>query len=110
MKEKFLGNQYDFIIELEKYGRTNCFHILSLYKKENIKSTITNLNFIISELVCPLLNTSEIESDIFLSQKLGKKLFSESVNAFSNKSWLKELENNLDKDRILGGWNANFQF
>lgn len=112
MKEKIVGQRYDFLIELEKYGRSNCFHILSRYKKGKRKSTITNLNFIISELINPTLKIDEenIDTELILNHQQAEKLFFETVSTFKNKSWLDNLEVHLDEDRKLGGWNSDFRF
>ena len=110
MRKRVEGNRYNFIIELEKYGRRNSFHILSLFKENGQKSTITNVNYIISELIFPVLKSSDIDSIVFLNKKQGEKLFMETVSAFNDKLWIKELENHLDEDRGIGGWNSNFKF
>lgn len=114
MKEKIVGRRYDFIVELEKNGISNCFRILSMYKKEKRKSAITNLNFVISELIYPVLKIDgeldNIDVELLLSYKQGKKLFLDTVNAFRDETWLDKLESYLDEDRSLGGWNANFSF
>lgn len=114
MKEKIVGRRYDFVIELEKNGNSNCFRILSMYKKEKQKSAITNLNFIISELICPVLEIDDeldnIDVDLVLNYKQGKKLFLDTVSAFRDEAWFGKLEIYLDEDKSLGGWNANFSF
>jgi len=110
MREKFFGNEYDFIIELEKYDNVWFFQILSLYKKEGLKSIITNLNFLISELIFPVLHTTDLETEIKVKEKQGKRLFKQCYSVFKDESWIKSLEKSLDEDRLIGGWNANFIF
>jgi len=110
MEERVFGNRYDFIIKLEKCGKSYCFCILSLFKSEKRKSAITNLNFIISEIIDPILKKDLEESDLFIAKKQGQKLFDESVKLFRDKAWLYMLENELDEDRDLGGWNSSFDF
>lgn len=109
MKTKIFGDGYKFLIELEKYGKKYSFEILSLYKKTNQKSAITNLNFIISELVYPIIKNSDIDSTIFLDEIKGVELFQKSVSTFKDKSWIKMLEKELDEDRNIDGWNSNFE-
>lgn len=110
MEKRVGGKRYNFIIELEMYGRTNSFQILSLFKEKGEKSTITNINYIISELIFPVLKSRDIDSIVFLNKKQGEKLFKGTVSAFNDKLWIKELENHLDEDRSVGGWNSNFKF
>ena len=110
MKKKISGNRYSFLVEFVNRGKEYIFQILCLYKRENVKSTITNLNFIISELIYPILKISDIDSIVFLNRVEGEKLFIKSITSFKNKSWITALEKSLDEDRILGGWNSNFEF
>jgi len=111
MREKILGNRYDFILKLEKAEDEYCFEILSLYKKGERKSAITNVNFIISELVEPILNIELEDSFLFpRSKKKAEKLFSRSLSLFRDKLWVEDLEEHLDDDRSCGGWNSNFKF
>lgn len=109
MKKEILGNRYRFLIELVNNKKENFFQILCLYKEENLKSTITNLNFIISELIFPVLKTSDIDSIISINKIEGEKLFIKSISTFKNQSWITELEKSLDEDREIGGWNSNFK-
>ena len=55
MKEQIAGNNYDYIIEIEDGEGEYNFEIKSLYKVGGSKSGIVNLNFIISELIKPIL-------------------------------------------------------
>jgi hypothetical protein len=110
MKKKISGNRYSFLIEFVNSGKEYIFQILCLYKEENTKSTITNLNFIISELIIPILKTSDIDSIVSLNRIKGNKLFIKSISSFKNKSWIAALEKSLDEDRTLGGWNSNYEF
>jgi len=109
MKEKIVGANYSYLIELTKREKKNLFQILSVHHKTRKKSVITNLNFIISELILPIINHPEIDNVISLSRTKGMKLFTESISAFKNKSWLNPLEKLLDEDRVIGGWNSNFK-
>lgn len=110
MKKKISGNRYSFLIKLVNSEKESFFQIMCLYKKESLKSTITNLNFIISELISPVLKTSDIDCILSLNKIKAEKLFFKSVSSFKNQSWIAELEKSLDEDRTLGGWNSNFEF
>ncbi len=109
MRTKIFSNRYEFLIELQQYNDEYYFEIFSLYKVTNQKSIVTNLNFIMSELVFPVLETTDIDTTISLNRTRGIKLFQESVLSFRNKYWIKLLEEKLDEDRNYGGWNSNFE-
>lgn len=107
---KIFGMRYDFEINLHECSKEYSFEILSHYKTTNQKSVITNLNFIISELIYPLMKTTDIDSTIFLNKQKGIKLFKKSFISFHDINWIKLLEEKLDEDRQFGGWNADFEF
>lgn len=110
MRAKIFGNRYEFIIELGRFDNAFSFEILSLFKATGQKSIITNLNLIISELVFPLLETTDVDTTVILNKQQGTKLFNTSKSFFKNKYWIKLLEENLDEDRNIGGWNSDFKF
>ena len=110
MRYKLFSENYKFIIALERYEMGYSFEILSLYKTTGQKSVITNLNFIISELISPILEAPVVNSTIFLNLAEGIKLFQETVFTFTNERWMKLLEKYLDEDRNYGGWNSEFEF
>lgn len=109
MKTKIIGKRYEFIVELEQDDKLISFEILSKHKVTDQKSTITNVNFIISELVFPIFETTEIDSTIFLNKQKGTKLFKEAMSSFKDTNWIELLEEKLDEDRCYGGWNSNFE-
>ncbi len=109
MRKKIVSNRYSFLIELANGEKENFFQILCLCKKENSKSAITNLNFIISELLSPTINNTDIDSILRINIIEGAKLFERAVTSFKNKSWVTALEKSLDEDRTLGGWNSSFK-
>jgi hypothetical protein len=82
----------------------------------NRKSAITNVNFIISELIEPVLSPDGEDLDIDYETTLivtgleGESLFAASVEAFSDANWVERLEACLDEDRHEGGWNSNLEF
>lgn len=109
MKANIFGDRYNFLIEFEKYGKKYSFEILCVHNQTNQKSVITNLNFIISELVFPVLKNSDTDTTILLNEMKGVALFRKSISIFKDKLWIKLLENKLDEDRNIGGWNSNFE-
>ncbi|HPI37121.1 MAG TPA: hypothetical protein PK397_04175 [Ignavibacteriaceae bacterium] len=107
MDRKISGNRYEFTVLLERSNKNFCFEVLSKYKPTGQKSTITNVNFIISELVFPIIETTDVETSVFLNRRRGMKLFRETISSFKNDSWVQLLEEKLDEDRGYGGWNSN---
>lgn len=108
MNELIDGNRYKYSIELEKVNNNYFFEILSQFKEQNRKSTITNVNFIISEIIFPIIGTSDLETTIVLNKKNGEKLFDTTISIFNVPDWIDRLEIALDEDREIGGWNSNF--
>lgn len=109
MRTKIFGKRYEFIIELEQYNNAYYFEIFSLFKATSQKSSITNLNFIISELIFPVLGTTNVDTTVFLNKLHGVELFKKSISSFTNLYWVELLEKKLDEDRGYSGWNSNFK-
>lgn len=109
MDIKISGNRYEFTILLERSNNFYYFEVLSKHKATEQKSTITNVNFLISELVFPIIGTTDVETTVFLNRQRGMKLFKETVSSFKNDSWVQLLEEKLDEDMGCGGWNSNFE-
>ncbi|HSW53453.1 MAG TPA: hypothetical protein VLH59_00065, partial [Ignavibacteriaceae bacterium] len=95
MKTKILGYRYKFIVELEKKDNNYSFEILSSYNSTQQNSTITNVNFIISELIYDITQTTDIDTTLYINKIDGVKLFRKSVSFFNDKSWIKSLEKAL---------------
>jgi hypothetical protein len=98
MEQKIDSNRYKFAVKLIN---NVCFEIIAVRKKDNKKSSITNLNTIISEILYPVLGTINIEDTSLTvenSQK-GKKLFDFAVETFNDTYWVcNYLEVDLDED------------
>jgi hypothetical protein len=109
-KEYFTGNRYNFQVQIRKLKSDFLFEINSQHIESKQKSTITNLNFLVSELIQPILEVNIDETTILLDKNQGKRLFKKTISVFKNKSWILLLEENLDEDRNIGGWNASFNF
>ncbi len=117
MKQKFEGIRYDYIIELDHGDDESHFEIKSMHKPDGCKSCITNVNYVLSEFVLPILNPNDLdeyevdfESTIVASHAEGEALFQNAVSFFQAKTGLEWLEKELDNDKNLGGWNAEFEF
>ena len=92
------GNRYDYTI---KYLDNGVFEVSTIRKKDGRKSSITNLNMIIGEIIEPVLNTNNIEdSHLEIKERaIGEKLYKRAVRIFSDKQWIsKYLECQLDDD------------
>ncbi len=109
-KETINGNNYNFIIQVKQLESKYLFEINSQHIASNGKSAILNLNFLISKLIQPILDININETMLLLNKKQTERLFKKAISRFKNKSWLKALEENLDEDRNLGGWNAISNF
>ena len=111
MKEQIEGNSYNYIIELEEGENEYCFEIRSLYKGDNSKSVFTNVNFIIGELVEPIINIVPEESTINMTdKKKATLLYYTAIKIFKDRTWINGLEDYLDEDRSCGEWEAEFEF
>jgi len=103
-----LGSRYKYRIEYGKNNENCSFEIISCYLQENKKSFITNLNFIISEIIYPIYKASDIETTLIVSKILGDKLYRKAISCFRDEYWIRLLEKYLDEDRKIGGWNSNY--
>jgi hypothetical protein len=106
-KETIKGNNYNFKILVEKLESKYLFQIYGQHIASNCLSAIMNLNFLISELIQPTLDINIDETMLLLNKKQTKRLFKKAISRFKNESWLQALEENLDEDRNMGGWNAS---
>ncbi|MEK6616739.1 MAG: hypothetical protein AABZ32_11640 [Bacteroidota bacterium] len=111
MQEKITSKNYSYIIKLTNEGKRSCFEILCQDKVLKRKSSITNLNFILSNIISLEIDDSKVEDSwITTSKKKAEKLFVIAMECFENKYWIEKLEHELDEDISLGGWNSNFIF
>lgn len=111
LKEKIVGNKYDFIIKLSSFEKEYNFEIKTLCKKDNSKSGIVNLNCIIDELIVPIINIMPVDSSICIRNEMkAYLLYSTTVSYFKEVSWIEYLEKCLDDDRSCGEWEAEFAF
>jgi len=105
----FSGIRYNFQIQVKKLDSYYTFEVNSQHIDSNRKSIITNLNFLISELIHPVLDVVVEESFLLLTKRQSEKLFKRASIYFKNKSWITLLEESLDDDMEQGGWNSNFK-
>ena len=115
MKEFFQGERYAF--QLEFYpNTTSSFSIHAKYLKNNSVSTITNVNWIISEFGSTLVDEDEVcdidwESDWYIEDRaLAENLWQEAKKEFNDIVFIRCLEYELDDDRSCGEWESGYTF
>jgi hypothetical protein len=80
------------------------FEIIARDKLNNTKSTITNINWILSELITPIIQLENYETTIYASKEVFSNLYSNAVDSFRDKEWITYLEKELEKDKKNGEW------
>ncbi len=95
---------YSFSINLERINNMCLFEIIAINNSNNTKSSITNLNFIISELLGPIISFEDYESSIQINTNIGNKIYNKSVELFNDSNWLLCLFNALEDDIEAGAW------
>ncbi|MDR0303770.1 MAG: hypothetical protein LBH98_03240 [Chitinispirillales bacterium] len=95
MKKQISGKRYDYIIELSE----GYFEVIAIRKQDKRRSAITNVNYIIGEIIEPILKTRDIPDTIIkVNKKDGLNLFSSAVDALNDEIWGRYLENQLYED------------
>ena len=95
---------YNFSLNLHKNKDNFSFEIVAFCNTDKTKSSITNLNFIISELIEPIIAFEDYETTLITDRDFGNKVYSEAVKLFNNSKWLNYLFDALEDDRIAGEW------
>lgn len=110
MKINYDGNRYNYQVEINQNYRT--FEVHSKHLFSNNYSTITNLNFIISELSNSLSEKDFIEESTWKVESINKlDILKEKIEIiFNDQKSIVFLESQLDQDRLLGGWNTDIRF
>lgn len=98
IERKIDGNRYKFIVKLIN---DDYFEVVAVRKQDNKRSSVTNLNTIIGEIIYPVLGVADMQ-DAFVNVdnvRVGRKLFDFAVKSISNTYWVSNhLENDLDED------------
>ena len=98
------GKKYNFDIVLYKANKDFCFFIRAICKFNGRFSCINNLNAILSEFNI-VLDDTKVEDSLWVVKKEYASYFNDKAKHFlSDISFLSYLENQLDKDRLLGEW------
>jgi len=103
----FSGNRYDVAIITD--AKNGHFELSALHKNSGRRSSVTNLNIIISEILEPVLKIEgeDVETSIRVSNhtKHGR-LVKKAMRCLEDKHWvINYLEKAFDEDKKLGGWN-----
>lgn len=95
---------YNFSINLREIKNKCSFEIIAIDNNNKTKSTITNLNFIISELIQPIISFKDYESTIQINKNIGNEIYNTSIKLFNDAEWLHYLFNALEDDINAGKW------
>ena len=104
MKTKIKTNLYLFSIYLREIKGKFDFEIRAICMSDGTKSRITNLNFIISELLEPTVTLEGYETTIQLDKNTGNKIYFEAIQLFNDYEWIQQLFIELEDDRNAGEW------
>ena len=104
MQKRISFKEYNFRIILEGEKDDYSFEIIAYDKVNNTKSSITNLNFIISELIEPITSNEDYESFIDVNKKKGKEMFNRTIEHFNDEKWFSHLIDKIEEDKLAGVW------
>jgi len=110
MINKHIGQKYEYLIDAD--FRNSFFEIHSKHIKTNVVSTITNLNFILSEFESYYNQYDKVDETTWVIKDFNnlEKLWEKTNETFENDDFIIYLEKQLDIDRLYGGWNSEFSF
>jgi hypothetical protein len=105
--EKFTGDRYDVTLTYDPAN--GYFEIIAIHKASRRKSSVTNLNHLLSVLFDDVFDWEEItaiaESWLYVKDKKKfKKLVSKARQYFQQVN--ADLEDALEEDMKEGGWNS----
>lgn len=104
MIKRIFTDDYDFEIIAEGENNYYCFEIIAYDKTNKTKSYITNMNFILSEIIAPLVRLQDYETSVMVNKLKVEKLFNVSIECFNNLKWIKLLTEKLADDKLAGEW------
>ncbi|MCK4311809.1 MAG: hypothetical protein KAW88_03635 [Candidatus Cloacimonetes bacterium] len=110
MKKKHIGLRYEYQIEVD--FKINSFEIHSKHIEAGAVSTITNLNYILSEFASFCKRNDRIDDTTWIIKNLDtlEKLWKRTNESFEDVDFILSLEKELDIDRYYGGWNSGYTF
>ncbi|OFY94013.1 MAG: hypothetical protein A3K10_18050 [Bacteroidetes bacterium RIFCSPLOWO2_12_FULL_31_6] len=104
MKSIIKTKPFNFSINLIEIENYCSFEIIAVSNNNKTKSSITNLNFIISELIEPIIAFENYESTIQINKNIGNGIYNNSIKLFNDSEWLNYLFNVLEDDITAGEW------
>jgi hypothetical protein len=104
MKKSIKTQLYNFTITLIASKSYSYFEINAFCNLEKAKSCITNLNFIISELIEPIVVFEDYETTVDVDKNIGIVIYNKALELFSDADWLNCLFVHLEDDRDAGQW------
>jgi hypothetical protein len=104
MKTIIKTQPYNFVIELAEENNYYTFEIIAKCNVKKIKSRITNVNFIISQLISPFIKFEDYESTIDVNKRTGRKIYRDAITLFNDDRWMNKLYLELQDDREAGEW------
>ena len=104
MRKIIKTKSHTFSVTLRKNRTDFNFEIMANCVEDKTKSSITNLNFILSELIQPLIQIEDYESWIITNKQIGKQLYKDAIELFNDIEWLNYLEWKLEDDKKAGEW------
>ena len=104
MKKTVKAKSYLFSIHLREDRAMGHFEIIANCLADKTKSSITNLNFIIAELIEPIIKFDDYETVIIVDENIGKEIYDKSIELFNDLEWLNQLEIELEEDKSAGEW------
>ena len=110
MKQTFQGDRYCITLEADELD--GYFEISAVHKGSGRKSSVTNVNMVISEILRFVLddeNTDFGESWLTISDRVQhKRLTKWTIRCLKDRHWVvNHLEKAFDEDMEYGGWNSD---
>ncbi len=108
--KKYTGERFDYCLEVDFKFR--CLDIYSIHIQTDTVSTITNLNYILSEHADLYSKNDEVEETTWIinSSIRLKRLWKIMDDNFADTEFIQALEKELDIDRTYSGWNSEYKF
>ena len=104
MKKTVKAKSYLFYIHLREDKAMGYFEIIANCIVDKTKSSITNLNFIIAEIIEPIIKFDDYETTIIVDKNIGREIYNKSIELFNDLEWLNQLERELEEDKSGGEW------
>lgn len=104
MKKIIKTKLHIFTIHRIEDEATSSFEIVAKCIADKTKSSITNMNFILSYLVVPFFELQQYETTIEVDNETCKIIYANSIALFNDIEWLNLLEIAIEDDKNAGEW------